>query len=197
MSVEEVFEAVKADKMFYETSGGGVTASGGEPLRHPEFVRALFERCHEEGIHTCVETSGCAPSPSLLEVLPLTDYVLYDLKHMNADIHREFTGQQNQLILSNAKLVAQSGVDFLFRMPLIPGINDGLENIQATAAFLKGLGKRAERIELMPFHRLGESKYTALDKPYRLHGRSAIEPAQVEAVRQAFEDSGIRCSVST
>jgi len=197
MSLEEVFDAVKADKMFYETSGGGVTASGGEPLRHPEFVRALFERCHAEGIHTCIETSGCAPSSALLQVLPFTDYVLHDLKHMNAEIHREFTGQQNHLILSNAKLVVESGVDFLFRMPLIPGVNDNLENIQATAAFLKGLGKKAERIELMPYHRLGESKYLALNKPYRLHGLSAIEPSHVESVRQAFENNGIRCSVST
>ena len=197
MSLEEVFEAVKADKMFYETSGGGVTASGGEPLRHPEFVRALFERCHAEGINTCMETSGCADSPALLQVLPVTDYVLYDLKHMNADIHREFTGQPNHLILSNAKLLAESGVDFLFRMPLIPGINDSTENIRATAAFLKGLGSNAERIELMPYHRLGESKYIALNKPYRLHGLSAIEPSHVESVRQAFENNGILCTVST
>ena len=133
----------------------------------------------------------------MLQVLPFTDYVLYDLKHMNADIHREFTGQQNHVILSNAKLVAESGVDFLFRMPLVPGINDSLENIQATAAFLKGLGEKAERIELMPYHRMGESKYIALDKPYHLHGLSAIEPSHVESVRQAFENNGIRCSVST
>ena len=82
-------------------------------------------------------------------------------------------------------------------LPLIPGINDSLENIQATAAFLKDLGKKAERIELMPYHRLGESKYIALNKPYRLHGLSPIEPPHVESVRQAFENNGIRCSVST
>jgi pyruvate formate lyase activating enzyme len=115
---------------------------------------------------------------------------------MKTDSHRNFTGQPNDLILSNAKLVAESGVDFLFRMPLIPGINDSTENIRATAAFLKGLGNNAERIELMPYHRLGESKYTALNKPYRLHGQPAIEPPQVESVRREFENNGILCTVS-
>ena len=196
MSVREVFKAVEADKMFYDASGGGVTASGGEPLLHPEFVRTLFELCRAEGIHTCMETSGFANSSALQLLLPLTDYVLYDLKHMNTDIHRNFTGQPNDLILSNAKLVAESGVDFLFRLPLIPGINDSTENIRETAAFLKGLGNNAERIELMPYHRLGESKYIALNKPYRLHGLPAIEPPQVESVRQEFEKNGILCTVS-
>lgn len=196
MSVEEVFDAVRRDNMFYETSGGGVTVSGGDPLLQPEFVRALFEECHKAGINTCIETSGFADSSNLLSVLPATDYVLYDIKHLNSSEHRKFTGHPNDFVLANAKLVADSGVKFLFRMPLIPGINDSLQNIRETAAFLKGLGSIAERIELMPFHRLGESKYQALKRPYSLQGLQSIDPAMVESVRQAFEENGIQCSVS-
>ena len=143
-----------------------------------------------------METSGFANSSALLKLLSLTAYVLYDLKHMKTDIHRNFTGQPNDLILPNAMLVAESGVDFLFRMPLIPGIDDSTENIRATAAFRKGLRSKAKRIELMPYHRLGGSKYIALSKPYRLHGLPAIEPPQVESVRQEFENNGILCTVS-
>jgi pyruvate formate lyase activating enzyme len=196
MSVDEVFGAVQADKMFYEASGGGVTASGGEPLLHPEFVRALFEKCRADGIHTCLETSGSAASPALLQVLPFTDCVLYDLKHMDSDVHRQFTSAPNTLVLANARLLAESGVDFLFRMPLIPGINDSADNIRATAAFLKTLGQKAQRIELMPYHRLGESKYMALDREYTLHGLLPVGTAEAAAAQQAFEELGIECSVS-
>ncbi len=197
MDVREVFDAVSADRMFYETSGGGVTASGGEPLTQSRFVAALFDKCRRENIHTCLETSGCADSSALLNVLPFTDYVLCDVKHMDRVRHGELTGRSNDRILANAKLLVESNVEFLFRMPLLPGINDGHENIRETASFLRSLGKNAERIELMPYHRLGESKYTALGKRYCLHGLTPAGPARIEAVKQMFEKDGIRCSVSS
>ena len=196
MSVQEVFEIVERDNMFYQSSGGGVTVSGGEPLLHPGFVRALFDRCHEDGIHTCMETSGDAAVSALQEVLPATDYVLFDLKHQNPSKHRRFTGRPNDTILSNAKLVAGSGTDILFRMPLIPGMNDSPVNIRKTAAFLKGLGEKARRIELMPYHRFGESKYKALDRPYSLSALPQADPVHVEEVKKTFEELGIQCSVS-
>ena len=196
MSVQEVFDAVRRDDLFYRASGGGVTVSGGEPLLYPQFVRSLFDQCRKAGIHTCLETSGYAPASALRQVLPSTDYVLHDLKHLNSNIHRQFTGKPNSLVLANAKLVVDSGVEVLFRMPLIPGINDSSQNVQETAAFLKGLGSSAHRIELLPYHRLGQSKYEALGRPYPMHGLLPPEPAYVESVKQAFEECGIRCSVS-
>jgi len=197
MSLQEVFEAVSADKLFYDSSGGGVTISGGEPLMQARFVRALFDNLHDHAIHTCIETSGCVNSLVWRDILPSIDYVLYDLKLMESEKHRTFTGQPNDLTLSNAKVVVESGREFLFRMPLIPDVNDSPQNIKETAHFLKGLGKKAERIELMPYHRLGESKYTALGRRYRLHGLPPIEPEQAERVKHAFEEHGIECSVST
>lgn len=196
MNADEVFDAVNRDKMFYQASGGGVTASGGEALLQPQFVCDLFEKCRRADIHTCLETSGYAAESALRQVLPYTDYILYDLKHLNSDKHRQYIGKPNDLILANAKTVAASGVETLFRMPLIPSINDSLQNIRETAAFLKGLGEKARRIELMPYHHLGGSKYRALDRPYSLSALPQADPAHVEEVKKAFEEHGIECSVS-
>jgi pyruvate formate lyase activating enzyme len=196
MSVDEVFKAVVGDKMFYQSSGGGVTVSGGEPLLHAEFVRALFEKCRKAGIHCAIETAGQAEEGALHEVLPYTDYVLFDLKHQNSDKHHQYTGKSNDLILSNARIAASSGVETLFRIPLIPGINDNSQNIQETADFLSGLEKKALRIEIMPYHRLGKGKYESLGRTYRLSNLLVPEPDQAERVKQSFETLGIICTIS-
>jgi pyruvate formate lyase activating enzyme len=196
MTADEVFDAVSRDKIFYEASGGGVTVSGGEALLQPQFVGELFKKCRQAGIHTCIETSGQATESALRQVLPFTDCVLYDLKHMNSEKHRQYTGQPNDLVLSNAKLVAASRVEALFRMPLIPGVNDNKQNIKETAEFLRGLGASACRIELMPYHRLGKGKYESLDRKYPLPEVLSPEPEEIESVKKAFEDNGIICTVS-
>jgi pyruvate formate lyase activating enzyme len=196
MSVEEVFAAVKCDAIFYQASGGGITVSGGEVLLQPQFAAQLLDQCRRTGIHTCIETSGNGAEPALREVLSSTDLVLFDLKLLDSDQHRRYTGKSNSLILANAEVVAGSGVDFLFRMPLIPGINDDPQNIADTAKFLHGLGKKALRIELMPYHRLGKGKYESLDLPYRLPEIPVPQPEQIESVKKSFEDLGVQCSIS-
>jgi pyruvate formate lyase activating enzyme len=196
MSADEVFDAVKRDEMFYRASGGGITISGGEPLLQPQFVGDLLEKCRRAGIHTCLETSGYAPETALRQVLPEIDYVLCDLKHLNSEKHRQYTGKPNELILSNARVVAESGVEILFRMPLVPGINDDLQNIRETAEFLHGLGNNTHRIELMPYHRLGKGKYEALGRQYLLPELITPESDAMETVEKAFEDNGIMCTIS-
>jgi pyruvate formate lyase activating enzyme len=196
-TAEEVFKEVQRDKLFYEGSGGGVTASGGEPLQQPLFLAAIFKLCREAGIHTCIETCGYTSARVWGQVLSLTDYVLFDLKHMDSSVHREYTGRPNERILDNAKRVIKSGVPVLFRMPLIPSCNDTLENIMATARFVKSLGgDNTHGIELMPYHRMGIGKYEALDRQYAMGETKPPEPAHVESVRQRFEDFGVRCTVS-
>lgn len=195
MNAEEIFDVVKRDKMFYEASSGGVTVSGGEALLQPLMVAALFEKCRQEGIHTCVETSGYAAESAFQQVLPLTDYVLFDLKLMNPDKHQQYTGKPNNLILSNAKLVAKSGVVTLYRMPLIPGINDDAQNIKDTSEFLKGLGNNT-RLELMPYHRLGKGKYESLGKKYLLPDVPIPEQEYLESIKKAFELKGLICTIS-
>lgn len=196
MSIDEVLSAVSRDKMFYEASGGGVTVSGGEVLLQPQFASGLLDNCRRSGIHTCIETSGYGAESALRLLLPYTDLVIFDLKHQNSNQHVRYTGQPNNLILANARIVATSGVDMLFRMPLIPGINDDPQNINETADFLHGLGKEAPKIELMPYHRLGKGKYESLDLRYRLTELRSPEPEQVESVKASFENLGINCSIS-
>ena len=104
-----------------------MTVSGGEPLLWSKFVRELFELCHQERIDTCVETCGLVDPEALLEVIPVTDHFLFDLKHMDPDVHRKYTGQSNSQILKNAALVLERGADVVFRQPLIPGVNDSID----------------------------------------------------------------------
>jgi len=197
MKAEEIFNAVNRDKMFYMASGGGVTVSGGEALLQPQLICDLFGKCHQAGIHTCIETSGYAIESALRQVIPFTDYILYDLKHMNPDKHRQYTGKPNGLILSNAKIIAESGIATLFRMPVIPGVNDDPENIKETTDFLHGLGNNVARIELMPYHGLGKGKYGSLDREYLLPHVISPQSERVESIKKAFEDNGISCSVSS
>ena len=161
-----------------------------------EFVRELFELCREERIDTCIETCGLAGREAVLEVIPVTDHFLFDLKHMDSDIHRRYTGQSNGTILENAVLLLEHGVDIVFRQPIIPGINDTAGNIKATADFLSGLGKSDVRLELMPYHRMGQSKYRALNMNYSMDGTAAAGEEMVESVKRAYVDRGIRCTIS-
>ncbi|MBI2910135.1 MAG: glycyl-radical enzyme activating protein [Chloroflexi bacterium] len=195
MTLAEVVDKVRRDKMFFDGSGGGVTVSGGEPLIHAPFVVALFEACHVLGIQTCIQTTGHIRQAELEKVLSVTDYVLYDLKHMDSDLHREFTGQPNELILTNAKLTASKAKELLFRIPLIPGFNDTLSNITATALFVRSLG-RDLAVQLLPYHRLGMGKYDNVDRPYLIKDLKSPSPEEVEAVRQRYEELGVSCSVS-
>ena len=196
MTVAEVWDAVRRDKMFYDSSGGGVTVSGGEPLLWAKFVRELFELSHAERIDTCVETCGMADPEALFDVLPVTDHFLFDLKHMDFDIHKKYTGQSNSQILKNAVLILKHGADVVFRQPLIPSVNDSIMNIEATAEFLTGLGKNARRLEIIPFHRMGQGKYKALNMPYAMEGIGVADDGRVEAVKKAYIDIGINCTIS-
>ena len=195
-TAEEVFSKVRRDKMFYETSGGGVTVSGGEPLVHAGFVAELFEMCRNDGINTCVETCGCVSRKAFELVAPLTDYFCFDLKIMNPETHKKYTGMTNELILDNARWLSGQGANILFRQPLIPGINSGDNNIKATAEFIKSLGRDDLSIQLMPYHRMGSTKYEALDKPYELENIQIMSGAEIEAVAEKYNEYGVTCSVS-
>ncbi len=196
MTVEEVFDQVRRDKIFYDSSGGGVTVSGGEPLTHEDFVAELITLCRGEGIHTCVETCGCVPRSAFERVLKLTDVFYFDLKLMDSELHRAYTGQGNEAILENARFLAEKGADILFRRPLIPGVNSPEENVKATAAFIRSLSREDLALQLIPYHRMGTSKYAALDIPYTLEDMKPMVAEEVEAVRALYESCGVPCTVS-
>jgi pyruvate formate lyase activating enzyme len=194
VTVDDVFKEANRDKSFYEGSSGGITVSGGEPLRQAAFVAALFQRCHETGISTCLDTCGYTATDKLKEVLAFTDYVLYDIKHMDSDYHRQFTGAANCLILSNAKVVSASKTTMLCRIPLIKDVNDTVHNIEETAQFVKMLGNDTA-VELLPYHRLGIGKYQTLDKPYPGEAFTTPSSEKIESCKRIFEEYGVPCTI--
>ena len=161
-----------------------------------KFIRELFELSRRERIDTCIETCGFADPEALLEVIPVTDHFLFDLKHMDSDAHRKHTGQFNGQILKNAALVLDQGADVVFRQPLIRGFNDSIANIEATAGFLNRLGKNAARLQIMPYHKMGQSKYAALNIPCAMEGIGMADDEQIEAVKKAYIGLGIICTIS-
>lgn len=195
-SATDTFDEVRRDAMFYQGSDGGLTVSGGEPLLQPAFVTALFSLCHKAGISTAFESCGEAETDALVEVLKQTDLALLDLKHPDPGKHFELTGKRNGRILHNARVAVESGVPVQFRMPLIPGLNDGVEDIRSTARLLLELQSKGPSIELMPYHSLGSGKYSTLARDYPLAGIKSHETQDILAATRLFEESGIRCFIS-
>lgn len=196
MATTDVLEVVARDIAFYQRSGGGVTFSGGEPLMQPEFLFSVLNLCQAAGIHTTIETCGYASPVTFKSALLNTDYLLFDVKHCDPTFHLRYTGKSNKLILRNLQFAAASGAHLLVRMPLVPYINDNEDNIKATAELIKSLGSTVEGIELMPYHRLGLSKYEALGRQYAMQHITAIEMSKVEHVQRLFKTLKISCSIS-
>ncbi|MFC1847642.1 glycyl-radical enzyme activating protein [Chloroflexota bacterium] len=194
MSVDEVFDEIKRDSLFYSNSGGGITIGGGEPLMQADFVTELFHRCRRIGIHTTLDTSGYASVSALEKVVAETDLVLYDLKLMSSKQHKQFTGKDNKVILRNAHLVIAKGVPMIIRIPLIPGINDSKENLGETASFVSELDNKLHT-DLLPYHRFGESKYKMLDSYYELNGFKSPSREQVQIALEIFKQYGVDCAI--
>ena len=194
MTAREVFKKVRRDKMFYDSSGGGVTVSGGEPMTQADFVAELFKLCRDDGIHTCIETCGYAKSEGYHKVIPYTDLFYFDLKIMEPELHKKYTGCDNSLIHENARIVADSGVPVLFRQPLIPTVNDTEDNIMRTAEFMKSIGKTD--LQLMPYHRAGKTKYDALNMEYQTADLTVMTHEAIAQVRDRYIELGINCTIS-
>ncbi len=193
MTVDEVLEEVKKDMLFYQNSGGGVTASGGEPTHQPEFVRNLFERCHQSAIHTCLDTCGFVKSDVLKKILEHTDLVLFDIKHMDPVKHKKYTGVANRIILENARMIAARGTPMIIRVPLIPKHNDSTQNIEALAGFMAEL--RLKKIDLLPYHALGREKYARMGLEYKLGNLKPHKIKEIEAVKAALESHGLEVGI--
>jgi pyruvate formate lyase activating enzyme len=169
MSVEEVIAEILNDLPFYEKSGGGVTISGGDPLVQWPFTLEILKQCRSHHIHTCVETELYC-SPSILDAIyPHTDLVITDIKHMDSDKHREYTGVENARILDNICKTVEMGKALIIRIPVIPGHNDSDENIRETATFIsEKLANKVVQVQLLPYRPLGLEKYASLNRSYPL-----------------------------
>lgn len=160
MSVDEVMDEILKDEIFYDESGGGATFSGGEPLCQPAFLTALLGACRRRAVHTALDTSGEAPLKDLKAAARLADLILYDLKIMDNEAHKKFTGTGNRRILNNLRALDSNPSRITVRIPLIPQITDTKENLEAIRDFLLTLSIR--RVDLLPCNRLGERKYERL-----------------------------------
>jgi pyruvate formate lyase activating enzyme len=167
MCAEDVIKEVMRDKVFYDTSGGGMTLSGGEPMMQFDFAFELLTLAKAEGLHTCMETCGFAPSEQYMKIAPLVDIFLFDYKETDSNLHREFTGVQNEAIIENLKLLDSIGAKTILRCPIIPTCNDRDEHFEGIAKIANSL-KNVIEINVEPYHPLGKSKSELLDRKYVL-----------------------------
>lgn len=193
MTVDQVLEEVLKDAAFYANSGGGMTLGGGEPLAQADFAAAILQAAKAKEVHTAVETAGHVPWDNFEKVLPYTDLFLYDLKHMDPKTHRQWIGQNNQLILSNLERLRQRTRNIILRTPVIPGFNDNEADIAAIARQGRLLG--IHELHLLPFHRFGEGKYRLLDRERFQPVRNEIPKEEMEAFKIRAEKEGLRVQI--
>jgi len=192
-TVEELVAELVKDKPFYDTSGGGVTLTGGEALLQPEFVLALTDALHEEGIHVAIETAACVPTGVFLRVLERIDFAYIDFKHYDDAKHRAGTGVGNALILRNISAALKSKTPVVLRIPVIPGFNDDAADYRGFADTLTNLG--AKQVQLLPFHQLGESKYDRFHLPYAFEGVTQMHDEDVSAFADVLQRAGLDVQV--
>lgn len=190
MSVDDVLAEVEKDRPFYRRSGGGVTIGGGEPLMQYRFTSALLEAAHGVYLHTALETCGHAPWEHFEPVLKDVDLLHIDFKHIDPVRHKELTGQSNELIIANLRRVPslKSPEEVIVRIPVIPGCNDSTENIREMANFLVDLGFK--QIELIPYHRMGLSKYAQYDMVYPLPECEPPSESDMARLREIIYSEG-------
>jgi len=189
VSVAEVLPELMKDKVFYENSGGGVTLSGGDPLMQPAFAAALAGALHAQGVRVAVETAAAVPNADFLDFLRNMDYVFMDLKHYDGERHRLGTGVGNEQIIENMRSLRKSGLPFTIRIPVIPGYNDAIDDALGFAQLLADMQIR--RVQLLPFHQLGQRKYELLGLDYAYSGVAQLHPEDLETYAKTFARFGV------
>jgi len=169
ISVQELMTEIEKDRPFMDESAGGVTLSGGEPLSQPEFLVSMMRQCRDSGIHISLDTCGHAPADAFDATLDLVDLYLYDLKFMDDELHRRYTGVSNGLVIRNCKKLDELDRKTLIRFPVIPEITGTAENIRDIGDFISSLNN-IKTVDLLPFHRTAEGKYERMGIENQLKG---------------------------
>jgi pyruvate formate lyase activating enzyme len=195
MSVAEIMNEIEKERVFFDQSGGGVTFSGGEPLLQYKFLIELLDECGKRGIHRAVDTAGLANTEIILEVAKRTELFLFDLKLMDSEKHREWVGVPNEKILENLKLLAETGSKIIIRIPLVGGVNDDRENMEATARFVSELSGEKKQVNLLPYHKIAQTKYQKLGRPEEFQLlEEPTKEAQARAV-SIFQQHGLEAII--
>ncbi|NQT81681.1 glycyl-radical enzyme activating protein [bacterium] len=193
LSPDQVIAEVERDRKFYDISGGGMTVSGGEPLAQPEFTAELLSRGKGTGIHTILDTCGLAPFEILGKCLEFTDHVYFDLKVVDDEKHRRLTGVSNRLILDNLMKLGDSGKPLTIRIPLVKGLNDTPEDTSSFIDLIASLPAvtNLHRIEIIPYHRIGEGKYESIGLDYELKSQEIHSQDDLCSIVSLFEAGGL------
>lgn len=195
VTVAEVLRRVRKDRSFYENSGGGVTLTGGEPLYQYEFTKEILKALKSYNIHTAIETTGYANWNLFESILPYLDLVFHDFKHIDQNLHEEYTGVSNELIKNNLKKLSKTFAgDLIVRIPYIPGHNSSDAILEGMFEFIAGLDN-TKRVEIMPYHRLGLSKYHGTGRDYELSDIEPVNANEIEYLTEIGEKHGLNVRI--
>ncbi len=196
MSVAEILAVVLRDRGYHRQSGGGLTLSGGEPLRQWPLAVNLLRQAKQHALHTALDTAGHVDWDAMAAVLPYTDLVLYDLKHADPARHQAATGVANDAILENLRrLLRETGVELWIRMALIPGFNTSPDDVAAMSKIIHGLPRPPAKISLLSFHKFAAGKYEALGRPYPAGDADLLTDAEIAEIRATLETTGIPVTI--
>lgn len=190
MTAKQLMATILEDRVFYESTGGGVTLSGGEPLVQADFCAELLTMAKEEGLHTAVDTCGMVSWETFTKVLPVTDLFLYDVKQMDAALHQRYTGRDNRLSLSNLRHLCEHGAEVEVRIPLVPGVNDDEQFVSAVGQFLSGLAC-IRRVKVLPYHPYARSKFVAIGREDTMPHVASPSDAELDRVVDRLRTFGI------
>lgn len=193
MTVEQVIKELMKDATNYRRSGGGITLSGGEPLVQYEFSKEILKASKAQGWNTAIETTGCAGDAAIEEVIPYVDLALMDIKNINSDIHKKYTGVSNEIILKNAKKISNI-TKMVVRVPVIPNFNYDEKNILDICNFAKTLNN-INTIHLLPYHNYGENKYNLLGRDYFMKDFTQLHKKDIEFLKEIVEKQGFKCII--
>lgn len=193
VTAEYLMKEIHKDQIFYDESCGGVTFSGGEPLMQMDFLYELLKMCKEEGLHTTLDTSGFSTWESLEKIKDLVDLFLYDIKLMDSEKHKKYTGVSNDLILKNIISLSENHCRIFARMPIIPGINDDDENICSSGEFLSHLN--IEQVNILPYHNIGIDKYIRLYRNYSLIDIKVPSDESILKISHSLEEYGLNIKI--
>lgn len=195
-SVDDILQILEKENVFLHQSKGGVTFSGGEPLLQYEFLLEVLKACKAAGYHTAIDTSGFSSGDRYKSIIPYTDLFLFDIKHLDEDIHKELTGMTNTVILRNYHLLLESGRDIMVRIPVIPGYNDDHYHLNRLKNLLSSPGSDSlKKICLLPYHKIGQSKYKRFNIPYRMRSVEPPSKERMKELKEFFAETGVKVKI--
>ncbi len=191
-SIENILEILERERIFFRYSGGGVTFSGGEPVMQFDFLKEALKACKTNGYHTAVDTAGYSSAENFKALIPFTDLFLFDIKHLDEKVHMKYTGVSNAGILDNFRILLDSGRDIMIRIPVVPGFNDDEDHLNRLRLFIsENKRDNVKRINLLPYHRIGVSKYKKFNMPYKMDNVKQPSTQRMKELKEFFSATGI------